>query len=218
MYRYVLFDLDGTLTDSGEGIRNCVRYALEKSGITETDRKKLDRFVGPPLLDSFERWYGMDETKAMQAVVYYRERYAPTGIFENRVYDGIQELLSSLRAEGRMLIVASSKPEEYVRIVLQRFDLAQYFSVIVGATMDERSADKPQILREVLRRAKVREQDRRSMVMIGDRRYDIEGARSIGIDSIGAGYGYAEPGELQSAGADYTVMSVRELQELFRTI
>lgn len=215
MYRYVLFDLDGTLTDSGEGITNCVRYALDKLGIQETDPDRLNLFVGPPLVDSFRQYYGMDEEQALLAVRYYRERYAPVGIFENRVYDGIPELLHRLKSQGRSLMVASSKPERYVRVVLEKFELARYFDEVVGASMDERSAQKPLILREVLRRSGITENERPGMVMIGDRRYDVEGARSIGIDSIGVNYGYARPGEIQAAGATWAVQTVAELSALF---
>jgi phosphoglycolate phosphatase len=214
-YSYLLFDLDGTLTDSGEGIMRCVQYALEKFGIREQDVRKLRRFVGPPLNDSFRIFCGMSEEDALQAVRYYRERYEKQGILENHVYEGIPQLLKDLAAEGRTLIVASSKPEVYVRKVLENFSIAESFSFTIGSGMNGRLSSKEEILAEVLRRCPAAGADRKGTVMIGDRRYDIEGARSAHIDSVGVYYGYAEAGELEAAGADYIVQTVDELRELF---
>lgn len=214
-YSYLLFDLDGTLTDSGEGIMRCVQYALEKFGIMEQDVRKLRRFVGPPLTDSFRIFCGMNEQDALQAVRYYRERYEIQGILENRVYEGIPELLKDLAAEGRTLIVASSKPEVYVKKVLENFSIAEYFSFTIGSGMNGKLSSKEEILAEVLCRCPAAGEDKRRTVMIGDRRYDIEGARSAQIDSVGVYYGYAEAGELEAAGADYIVQTVDELRELF---
>ena len=213
-YSYLLFDLDGTLTDSGEGIMRCVQYALEKFGITEQDVRKLRRFVGPPLTDSFRLFCGMNEEDALQAVRYYRERYEKQGILENQVYEGIPELLRDLAGEGRTLIVASSKPEVYVNKVLENFSIADYFACTIGSGINGKLSSKEEILAEVMRRCPSAAANRDRTLMIGDRRYDIEGARSAHIDSVGVYYGYAEAGELEEAGADYTVQTVSGLREL----
>ena len=216
-YQYLLFDLDGTVMDSGEGITKSVQYALSKMGIQEPDLSRLRPFVGPPLLYSFETFCGMDEARAREAITWYRERYNDKGIFECSPYEGIRELLSDLQKKGRNLIVASSKPEVLVKRILEKFDLEKYFSEVVGATLDEKLSTKSEVIGEVFRRCCMTEEMKRKTVMIGDRRYDIEGAQEMKIDSIGVYYGFAEPGELEKAGADYIVRTVRELSELFET-
>ena len=152
MYEYLLFDMDGTLNDSGEGITRCVQYALQSFGIDEPDLSKLSPFIGPPLIDSFMRYYNMSREEAVQATKKYRERFSVTGIFENTVYDGIPEMLDSLQQMGRKMIVASSKPEKYVRIILDHFQLTDYFYEIVGATMDEKRTKKIDVINEVFDR------------------------------------------------------------------
>ena len=186
-YRYALFDLDGTVIDSGEGITKSTQYALSRMGIEEPDLNRLRAFVGPPLLDSFRDLYGMSEEKAMEAVDWYRERYSSKGLYECHPYEGIGELLEALQQEGRKLAVASSKPERFVREILEHFGIGQYFSEIVGATMDEKLSSK-------------------------------EGANETGLDSIGVYYGFAEPGELEKAGATYIAETVQDLADLFRRI
>ena len=217
-YRYALFDLDGTVIDSGEGITKSTQYALSRMGIEEPDLNRLRAFVGPPLLDSFRDLYGMSEEKAMEAVDWYRERYSSKGLYECHPYEGIGELLEALQQEGRKLAVASSKPERFVREILEHFGIGQYFSEIVGATMDEKLSSKPDIIREVFRRGRLTQADKASVIMIGDRRYDIEGANETGLDSIGVYYGFAEPGELEKAGATYIAETVQDLADLFRRI
>ena len=212
--RILLFDLDGTLTDSGEGISRSVQYALKKCGIDEADFTKLRRFVGPPLLWSFEHFYGMEPSKAEEAVRYYRERYAPIGIYENRVYKGIPEMLRALKAEGKCLVTASSKPEVFVRRVLSSLVILDCFDEIVGASMDGQLSEKADIIREVLRRLSITEEKKAGMLMIGDRQFDIEGAKAVGVRSVGVLYGYAEPGELKEAGADYIAATVSDLRAL----
>lgn len=214
-YPYVLFDLDGTVIDSAEGIEKSTQYALRKFGIEVPDLSRLRPFIGPPLRDSFMQLYGMDEKQAMQAILYYRERYQTVGIFECMPYEGIAGLLLRLQKEGRKLIVASSKPEKYVKMILEHFNLAQYFHEVVGATIDEKLSAKADIIGEVLKRCRIDESQKKQIVMIGDRRYDIEGAKSMKIDSIGVYYGFAEPGELEAAGADYIARTVGQLSDLF---
>ena len=151
MYQYCLFDLDGTLTDSREGITKCVQYALAKCGIEEPDLKKLECFIGPPLHTSFQKYYGMDRDMAKRAVEFYRERFRPIGIFENQVYEGVPEMLQALSEAGCHLAVASSKPEVFVKKVLDHFDIEKYFSVVVGSGLDGSREKKEEVVEEALR-------------------------------------------------------------------
>ena len=172
MYHTILFDLDGTLTDSGPGITNSVAYALKKWGIIENDVNKLKKFVGPPLDTSFAKYYGFSKEKCVQAIQYYREYYLTKGIYENRVYDGIEELLKWLRAAGRRAIVATSKPEPSAVHVLEYFQIDSYFDIIAGATMDGSRVEKSDVIRYALDRAGIR--DLAGVVMVGDRENDIQ--------------------------------------------
>lgn len=198
MYTTALFDLDGTLTESGIGITRSVAYALKKHGVTETDQEKLDRFVGPPLIDSFMRFYGFSREDAVQAVADYREYYAVTGIFENRVYDGVFEMLEALTRGGVRCILATSKPEHYANQILAHFDLANYFDFVAGATMDEKRTNKSDVIAYALAQTKAE-----NAVMVGDREHDVLGAKAHGLDTIGVLYGYGSREELASAGAAY---------------
>lgn len=197
MYRYLLFDLDGTLTDPGVGITNSVMYALSKFGITVTDRRELYPFIGPPLLDSFRDFYGLDGERGQQALAYYRAYFRPHGIYENEVYPGIPETLAALRARGKTLILATAKPEEFAREILRHFDLARYFDLIFGATMDERRNRKTDVIAEALGAAGIT--DRSAALMIGDRAQDVDGARENGIAALGVLYGYGDRAELSAA-------------------
>lgn len=213
MKNYLLFDLDGTLTDSKEGICTCVQYALASFGIQEPDLDKLEPFIGPPLKDSFMKYYQMDEAQAQEAVEKYRERFRDTGIFENRLYEGIPEMLNALNGKGMFMAVASSKPTEYVRRILEHFKIAKYFKVIVGSEMDGTRTRKEEVIQEALRQLFGNWPIEKSKVyMIGDRCYDVEGARSVGLESVGVTYGYGDMEELKEARADYIVRSVEELR------
>ncbi len=215
MYQYLLFDLDGTLTDSAEGIIKCVQYALEKMGIIEEDMEKLKLFVGPPLQDSFMNLFGLNEEETKQAIAYYRERFKPIGMYENAVYEGIPQCLRTMKEQGKVNLIASSKPEAFVKTILEHFDLAQYFDSVSGASMDGTRSTKEDVIEEAL--AQLKNSDRHgqfdvdSCVMIGDRKYDIHGAKYFGLRSIGVSYGFAEEGELEAAGADVIVDTVEEL-------
>ena len=198
MYGIVLFDLDGTLTESGIGITRSVAHALKKKGIVETDQAKLDRFIGPPLVDMFKELYGFSEEEAKQGVEDFREYFAVTGIFENRVYDGVLEMLQALQKAGKTCILATSKPEEYALQIMERFELAPYFARICGATMDEKRVDKAEVIAYALEGI-----DRTDVVMVGDREHDILGAKANGLDAIGVLYGYGSREELEAAGAAY---------------
>ncbi len=214
MYRAILFDLDGTLTASAEGITKSVRYALHKLGIDEPDLHKLEAFVGPPLLDQFMEAYGLDEAAAWQAVGYYRERYAQQGIYENQPYEGIRELLQGLKARGYILGVASSKPIVYVRQILEHFKLASFFTVIEGSQMDGSRTTKGEVIQEALRGLKM-EGQREQVVMVGDRKHDILGARDAGIDCVAVAYGYGSTQELEQAGPVMIAPTIEGLQRFF---
>ena len=217
MYQYLLFDLDGTLTDSAEGIIKCVQYAAEKMGAEYKDAKELRVFVGPPLSESFQKVYGFSKDESQQAIAYYRERFKPIGMFENAVYDGIPELLRKMKENGKVNLIASSKPEEFVKTILEHFDIAKYFDIIVGASMDESRNTKEAVIEEALFQLKSTDQYGQysddKCVMIGDRKYDIQGAKYFGLRNIGVSYGFAPEGELEEAGADVIVDTVAELTE-----
>lgn len=200
-YDYILFDLDGTLTDSAKGIMNGVKYALKHYNIKEEDYGDLHRFIGPPMQTSFQDFYGFEVEKAKEAVAVYREYYGTQGLFENEVYEGIENLLKQLKAAEKKLYVATSKPETYSIKILEHFDLAKYFDLIGGATMDGKIGTKAEVIKHTLESASVF--DLNNVLMIGDRHHDIEGAKEIGIDSMGILYGYGTREELEKAGADY---------------
>lgn len=209
---YILFDLDGTLTDPGVGITNAVAYALERYSITVTDRTTLYQFIGPPLVDSFMEYYGFTEAQAQEAVAVYREYFSARGWAENAVYEGVEEMLQALRAAGKTLLVATSKPEVFATRILEHFGLDAYFQVICGAPMNPpKGYGKADVIREALTRADVT--DLTTAVMVGDRHHDIDGARAVGLTSVGVLYGYGDREELEKAGADAIVSDVSSLKE-----
>ena len=206
--KYILFDLDGTLTDSGEGITKSVVYALEKFGISEKP-ENVKHFVGPPLKENFMRTYNFTEEEAVKAVDIFRERYAPIGIFENYPYDGIKELLKELKEADFILLVATSKPHIHAETVLKKFELYQYFDYILGSELHG-SENKTEIMKDVLKKAGVK--DLKEAIMVGDTVFDIEGARNVGIDVIAVEYGYGKKEELLTA--DYYAETVTDLKNL----
>lgn len=210
-YDYLLFDLDGTLTDPGEGITNSVAYALRKQGIEVTDKKELYCFIGPPLSESFSRFYGFSMEESLKCVEYYREYYRDKGIFENLLYEGIPELLADLKAQGKIILLATSKPELFAKQILDHFDLTRYFDHICGASMDESRNKKAAVIEYALETAKIK--DRTRAVMIGDREQDINGAGLNGLDSIGVLFGYGDRPELEWAGATYIAESVEDIKK-----
>ncbi len=209
MFQYVLFDLDGTLTDPREGITKSVQFALMQQGIHEPDLSRLEPFIGPPLLDSFMDFYDMTQEQAAIAVADYRKRFAPIGIFENKVYAGIPEMLGHLKDAGIKLAVASSKPEEYVIRILEHFQLDGCFDVVVGSNMDGSRCDKEEVVEEALRRLG---KDLGTGAMVGDRKFDINGGKQFGLTTVGVAFGYAGKGELEAAGADYIAKTVSALE------
>lgn len=218
MFQYCLFDLDGTLTDPREGITRSVQYALQKQGIDEPDIRKLEFFIGPPLRDSFMEAYGMSREKAEESVAFYRERFAPIGVFENKVFDGIPTLLKELSDSGAKVAIASSKPTVFVHQILEHFGIKEYFDVIVGSELDGRRDTKEEVVEEALRQLGILEMEpsekKASCAMIGDRKFDIQGAQAFGLTGVGVRFGFAKEGELEEAGADYIVETVKELQKL----
>lgn len=209
MYDVILFDLDGTLTDSGLGITNSVAYSLKKYGIEVADRTELYKFIGPPLKESFEKYYDFSAEESRKAVEYYREYYTDKGMFENKVYEGIEELLKEIRKAGKMAIVATSKPEIFARKILEHFKLAEYFNYIVGANMDETRTKKDEVILYVLKSCDI--PDESKVLMIGDREHDILGAKRNGLDSLGVLFGFGNREELKKAGADYIAETVKDI-------
>jgi len=211
MYTTILFDLDGTLTDSQYGIINSLVYALKKFDIEVDDREQLKKFLGPPLHESFAEFYGFSEEKALMGVDYYREYFAHKGIFENELYDGVDELLDKIKASGRKIVLATSKPEEYAVRILEHFNIAKYFDVMAGATMDGARSKKADVIEYALKKANVQNFD--EVLMIGDRKNDILGSKKFGIDSVGVLYGYGSLEELNDAGATYIAETVQDILE-----
>ena len=215
MFPYVLFDLDGTLTDPKPGITQCVQYALRCMGIEEPDLDKLEPFIGPPLTDSFREFYGMDQEQAAEAVAKYRERFSEKGLYENEIYPGMKQMLENLKTAGCHLAVASSKPEHFVKKILVYFDIDGYFEVIVGSELDGTRCQKEEVVAEALRRffpdGNIPCDD---IVMVGDRKFDIIGGREMGLHQIGVAYGYAQEGELEAAEAEYIVNDLDELERV----
>lgn len=202
-YNFILFDLDGTITDSKPGIVNSILYALESFDIYEEDIDKLEFFIGPPLVASFKGMYGFDDDKAALAVEKYREYYRDKGIYENTLYNGIDYVIKNLYDNSKRLIVATSKPTIFAKEVLQHHNLSQYFEEIIGSNLDGTRANKDEVIDHIL--GSVYPVNRDQIIMIGDRKYDIDGARQHGIDSIGVLYGYASTEEIKTCRPTYIV-------------
>lgn len=209
---WILFDLDGTLADSGEGVMKSVRFALDRMSFPDEPDSALRRFVGPPLHESFMEFYGFSEKKAFEAVETYRIRYREKGVYENRLFPGMKEMLKKLKAAGAELCVATSKPTHFTQIILQQHDVYEFFTHVVGANMDGTMTDKAEVIREVLRRIGSTRDEK--ILMVGDRKFDVIGAERCGIPCVGVYFGFADPGELEAAGAAYIAHTVPELEAL----
>ena len=217
MYRYIFFDLDGTLTDSKEGILNCLRYALQKMGTPVPPEEVLIQFIGPPLQESFTRMCGFDDEAARKAVAHFRERYAPIGKFENAPAPGMRDLCARLKERGYVLALSSSKPEEMCVPICEKFGFAPFMTTITGSPPSE-DWQKADVIRETMRRLGLGEADRSRILMVGDRKFDVLGAKACGIDCAGVEFfGYAAPGELAAAGAVAVVRTAAELERFITT-
>ncbi len=218
MFQYCLFDLDGTLTDPKEGITRSVQHALKYFGIEEPDLDRLEPFIGPPLKDSFMEFYGLSEEQALKAVEVYRERFAPVGVLENEIIPGTGQMLAHAREKGIHLAVASSKPLVFVRQILRHFQIEDYFEVVVGSELDGTRGSKEEVVEEALRQLGILEMDpadKKSLcAMIGDRKFDIQGAIAHGLTGIGVSFGYAGEGELSAAGADMVADTMEQLERI----
>lgn len=208
-FQYILFDLDGTLTDSGEGITKAVQYALRYFGIDVPNLKDLNKFIGPPLKDSFKRFYGFDEYKAQEGLMKFREYYEDKGLFENRVYDGIEDVLKTLKNNGKTLIVATSKPEVHAKIILEHFGLDKYFNFIGGADLEETRVKKADVIRYTLKEAGIN--DFSKVIMVGDREHDILGGKENNLKTIGVLYGFGDVVELTQARADFIAKEPKDI-------
>lgn len=213
--KYVLFDLDGTLTDSQDGILNAIEYALKHYGIAVEDRSTLRPFLGPPLTDSMREHFGFGTEQALEAVGIFREYYNTTGLFENRVYPGIEAMLRDLQANGYRLFVATSKPEQIARRILEHFGLDGYFDYIGGATPDDSRVKKGDVIGYVLKEAGI--ENPVEAVMVGDRMHDVLGAKQNGMETIGVLFGYGDQEELTGAGAEYLAETADEIGKLLKT-
>lgn len=211
----ILFDLDGTLTDPMIGITKSVQYALRAYGIQVERLEDLCPFIGPPLRDSFMKYYGFSPDQATEAIWKYREYFSVTGLYENKEYAGIKEMLAALRDEGKKLYVATSKPELFAKKILEHFQMAEYFTFIGGASMDETRVKKGDVIGYVLEENQIT--DLSQVVMVGDREHDVIGAKEAGIESVGVLYGYGSREELEEAGANEIVSTVEALRNLLCT-
>lgn len=211
-FQYILFDLDGTLTNPKEGITKSVAYSLKAFGIEVEDLDSLCKFIGPPLKESFMKYYGMNSEEGDKAVETYREYFRPYGVYENEVYEGIPELLSELYDSGKHVILASSKPTVFVETILEHFDLRKYFEVVVGSELDGTRVIKAEVITYALQQAGIA--DKSQVVMVGDREHDVIGAKENEVTVIGVTYGYGSREEHENAGADVIVESVEELAHM----
>lgn len=212
---YILFDLDGTVTNPQKGITNSVAYALEYFGIHTEDNITLNKYIGPPLRKSFMEFAGLSEEQSHIGMMKYREYYGPKGIYENQVYEGIPELFEKLKSEGKKIILATSKPWIYAEMILEKFDLKKYFDFVSGSELNGVRTGKADVIKYAIEKYNI---PINNAVMIGDREHDIIGAKKNGLKTIGVLYGFGNKGELKSAGADYIAESVENIFDLIREL
>ena len=211
MKNNIIFDLDGTLTDSGPGIKNSVRHTLIHYGLPMEDDVSLNRYVGPPLLVSFQQYMGFSKERAKEAIAVYRSYFIAKGMFENRVYEGVVPMLTALKDQGKRLFIATGKPTVYTLQILEHFDLLGYFDQVCGIGLDEGDMGKDELINQILTAQALPPED---CVMVGDRQYDIIGAKAVGVPAVGVTYGYGTYEELKTAGADAIVSSVSALHQI----
>lgn len=210
--KYIFLDLDGTITDSREGITKCFEYALKSLGVSVEDRADLEQFIGPPLEQSFREGFGFDEETVTLAVKKYRERYVPVGAYENLVYPGMEAALQKLKEAGKVLIVATSKPEHMAKKILEHFGLDKYFEDICGADDDKNRSKKAEVIRYALARNEITDLD--DVLMVGDRKFDVAGAHECGMRCMGVLYGFGDRTELKNAGAAYIAETVEDMARI----
>jgi len=213
-YQYILFDLDGTLTDPKLGITKSVANALAYFGIIVDDLDSLIKFIGPPLTVSFKEFYHFDNEMVKTAVQKYREYFSVKGLYENAVYPGIKELLSELKQKGKVIVLATSKPTYFAEKILEYFELKQYFDFVAGSEMDLSRNSKEEVIQYALEQTGITLKD--NVIMVGDRKHDIIGAKAHNIASVGVLYGYGDREEFQEVGPEYIVETIQELRELLK--
>ena len=210
-YKYILFDLDGTLTDPKEGITKSFQYALRHFGIEE-DLVNLEKFIGPPLHDSFRDDYNFSEEEVEEAVTKFREYFSQNGIFENKIFSGVKEVLEYLHSNNKRILLATSKPTIFAEKILKHFEIDKYFEYIGGSNLDGSRSEKNEVINHVLEACKVSSME--DVIMIGDRKYDVIGAKKIGVDSIGVLDGYGDLEELQEVNPTYIIKNIEELKNI----
>lgn len=216
MKKYILFDLDGTITDPKEGITKSVAHALNKFNIKVNDLDELCKFIGPPLKEAFMKYYNFSEEKSEEAIKYYREYFSEIGIYENIVYEGLEDMLKSLNDKNKICIVATSKPTVFAVKILEHFKLNKYFSFICGSNIDGTRSKKSEVIQYAIERNNIKNLS--EVIMVGDRMHDIYGAKEVGLQAIGALYGYGDYDELYNSGADHIVNNIKELSDLLMDI
>jgi len=210
--KYIFLDLDGTITNPAEGITKCFEYALNHFGIEVESRVQLEQFIGPPLRKSFTEGFGFEEEKATLAVAKYRERFTSVGMFENEVYEGMEQALQSLKEAGKVLIVATSKPEHMAKKILAHFKLDGYFDDICGSCDDSNRNEKDEVIRYALEKHGITNMD--DVLMVGDRKFDVVGAAKCGLKCMGVLYGFGDREELEQAGAAYIAETVEDMARI----
>ena len=214
-YQYFFMDLDGTISDPKEGITKSVAYALDYYGIKVENLDTLEKFIGPPLSDSFQEFYGFDREKSLDAVEKYREYFKDKGIFENELYPGMEQLLKTITEQGGKIVLATSKPEVFAKRILEYFHIDKYFTFAAGSTLDTTRNKKEDVIRYALDSLGIAAEE---AIMIGDRKHDVIGAKENGMACIGVLFGYGDREELESAGADVIVETVEELEEKMKKL
>lgn len=216
MKKYILFDLDGTVTDPMIGITKSVQYALRKFNIEVENLNDLCKFIGPPLKDSFMNFYGFNEEDALKAITFFREYFSVNGLYENTVYENFEDMLIALKEQNKSLIIATSKPTVFAEKILEHFNLKKYFDFIAGSNLDNTRTKKADVISYALEQQGLTETS--EIIMIGDREHDVIGAKALGIESIGVLHGYGSYEELSNSGANYIVKDVNELKSLLMSL
>lgn len=209
---YIFFDFDGTLMNTQEGVFNCLKYAMDYMNYELENEEDLFEFLGPPMIEKFPEFCGFTQEQSVEAVAKFREKYNKTGLYESKPYEGVTQMLERLEEAGLKLCVATSKPEKTARILTDKYDLTRHFVEITGSSFDGKISTKEQVIEELFRRIGTKDTDK--ILMVGDRKYDVEGAKEFGISTLGVTYGFGTGEELEKAGAKYIVSSTEEVSDL----